>query len=420
MQAYDVIVVGAGAAGMVAAGMVAERGASVLLLERKHKVGLKIRITGRGRCNITNTRDMDYYRTKVFGPEELWVTALEQFGPPDIVELLERNGLETVVEQGDRVFPKSGKAADVADTLLGYVQKGGGEVRLNAMVERLRPQADGSILLEVNADGQAQSFLGRTVVMATGGKSYPTTGSDGQAYGVLQEVGHSITDLYPALVGFETLPRLYEKERFPLKNVGVRLRVEGETIAEDFGDLELTPEGLAGSTILRVSREAVLASRRGKVPVCLLDLKPARSVEQLAERIAHDARERAGEQLFSIARAWLPAPLVPPVLRFSGANPKAKGSELAPATCQSIATTIKGLRLQVTGFEDWNRAITTGGGIPWEELNTKDLSSRIVPNLYICGELLDLDANTGGFNLQLAWSTGALVARSIMARQAAQ
>ncbi|PID90125.1 MAG: aminoacetone oxidase family FAD-binding enzyme, partial [Bacteroidetes bacterium] len=318
---YDVVVVGGGAAGLIAAGMAAERGASVLLLERKHRIGMKLRITGKGKCNITNTRDMDYYRTKVFGPEEVWVKALEQFTNRDIVDLLEANGLPTVIERGDRVYPKSGKAADVVETLVAYVEKGGATILLNALVEHLKPQDDGSIALGVNVDGQPQSFIGRSVIMATGGKSYPSTGSDGQAYGVLQEVGHTITELYPALVAFETLPRLYEKERFPLKNVGVELRVDGQTVAQDFGDMELTPEGVGGSTILRVSREAVLASNRGKVPVCVLDLKPSRTAEQLAERIERDVRERSGEQLFSIARAWLPAPLVPPVLRFAGANP---------------------------------------------------------------------------------------------------
>lgn len=404
---YETIVVGGGPAGLMAAATAAHGGHRVLLLERMPRLGTKLRITGKGKCNITNTRTIEGYREKIFAPDEAWIPALEKFGNRDIVALLERLGVATVVERGDRVYPESHRAHDVADALGRYAVEEGVEIRCGELVERVEQTIEGRFVLSVrNREGEGGRYTSDTLVMATGGQSYPRTGSDGQGYSLLKGLGHSITELYPSLVGFHTVPRLYERNRFELRNVGVTVRVKGEVIAEDFGDLELTPEGIAGSTILRVSRATVLAMRRGEVPIIVLDLKPARSESQMVERILKDCVERRGEAIHSIARSWLPAPLVGAVLKFANVNPNVRGARVSPSQAASLAGAMKTVRLRVHGHEDWNRAVCTGGGVPWEELNMLDYSSRLVPGLFVCGELLDIDANTGGFNLQIAYSTG--------------
>ncbi len=406
---YDVIVVGGGAAGMMAAGRAGECGARTLLLEKMPRLGTKVRITGKGRCNLTNIASRHLFISH-FGPQGRFLhNAFGRFFSEDLRSLLERFGTPTKVERGGRVFPLSDQAVDVVIALERYMKTHRVEIRLNTPVR-------GLILREGAVAGvrtDAGPIAGRTVILATGGLSYPGTGSTGDAYPWLESVGHTIRPLRPALVPLETQePWSHELAGLTLHNVRVTLRVNGQPRHSQFGEMLFTHFGVSGP----ISTLAVDALSEGKVELSI-DLKPAISDEELDARLQKELAEHGRQAIKTIARNLLPQRLIPPVLEQAGIAPDKVGAQITAAERRRLAGTLRDLRLTVTGSRSFREAMVTAGGVDVNEVDPRTMESRLVRGLYIVGELLDVHADTGGYNLQAAFSTG-YVAGSAAAERA--
>lgn len=409
---YDIVVVGGGASGLLAAATAASEGAVTLLVERMPRVGTKLRITGKGRCNITNARPIEDFRPMLHGDVALALGALSRFTNLQVLELLHREGVQTIVERGDRVYPLSGRAADVAEALLHHCKRHGVEVWVDSLVERIEKEDNGWKIVLSNG----QEAEGKALILACGGQSYPRTGSDGSGYRLAESLGHSTTELFPTLVGFFVNTDWGVRERFLVKNVGLTLSYNGEkVVALSPVDVELCNDWVGGPGILRLSRLAMEGLRGGKVVDLAIDFKPALTVEKLLARFQRDIAERGHEPLRSLARAWMPAELLKAILRRARLSPQLKGGQLKVEEQEYLASTLKSFTLQLLTSEDWERAVVTAGGIVSQEVDAQTLASRFHKGLFFCGEMLDIDANTGGFNLQLAYSTG-VVAGSEAAR----
>lgn len=400
---YDIIVVGGGPAGLLAAGTAAAEGAKTLLVERMPRVGTKLRITGKGRCNITNARPIEEFRPMLHGNVGLAMGALQRFTNQQVLELLQLEGVQTIQERGDRVYPLSGRASDVAEAFLHYCKRNGVEVWVDSSVEGIEKKGAGWKILLANGDVAE----GRVLILACGGQSYPRTGSDGTGYRLAKALGHSITELFPTLVGFFVNTDWGVRERFLVKNVRLTLRCNGENKVElSPVDIELCNDWVGGPGVLRLSRRAMEGLRRGETVELVVDFKSALSTEKLLARFQRDVAERGHEPLLSLARAWVPAELLKAILRRARLSPQLKGSMLKIGDLERLVATLKSFTLQFLTSEDWERAVVTAGGIASQEVDEQTLASRLHKGLFFCGEMLDIDANTGGFNLQLAYSTG--------------
>ncbi len=409
---YDVIVVGGGAAGLMSACTAAERGKHVLLLEKMDQAGRKLRITGKGRCNLTNTnplRDtLPHIGSSTAGATNkpgqtggVWLrNAYGRFFAPELMEWFEQRGVELTVERGNRVYPASGKALDIFLALIGELEQNPNvTIRKNTTVksiETFEGQAT-AVILE-----KGERIPCRHIVLATGGLSYPTTGSTGAGYRMTQELGHAVVEPVPSLVALkceEMIPE--EMVGFQLKNV--KLTVEGK---EFFGEMTFVKDGLAGPIVLSASRIASRPLHRGETLTASLDLKPALSPEQLDRRLLSDI-DTNGTRVFNDAlRLWLPAELIPLALKQLHIEYYKRLHQITGEERRRLRDWLKGIKFTLKGTHDWNEAIVTQGGVALGEVNPKTMESRLVKGLYIVGELLDLDADTGGYNLQIAFSTG--------------
>lgn len=409
---YDVIVVGGGAAGLMAACTAAERGKHVLLLEKMDQAGRKLRITGKGRCNLTNTnplRDtLPHIGSSTAGATNkpgqtggVWLrNAYGRFFAPELMEWFEQRGVELTVERGNRVYPASGKALDIFLALIGELEQNPNvTIRKNTTVksiETFEGQAT-AVILE-----KGERIPCRHIILATGGLSYPTTGSTGAGYRMAQELGHAVIEPVPSLVALkceEMIPE--EMVGFQLKNV--KLTVEGK---EFFGEMTFVKDGLAGPIVLSASRIASRPLHRGETLTASLDLKPALSPEQLDRRLLSDI-DTNGTRVFNDAlRLWLPAELIPLTLKQLHIEYYKRLHQITGEERRRLRDWLKGIKFTLKGTHDWNEAVVTQGGVSLAEVNPKTMESRLVKGLYIVGELLDLDADTGGYNLQIAFSTG--------------
>ncbi len=409
---YDVIVVGGGAAGLMSACTAAERGKHVLLLEKMDQAGRKLRITGKGRCNLTNTnplRDtLPHIGSSTAGATNkpgqtggVWLrNAYGRFFAPELMEWFEQRGVELTVERGNRVYPSSGKALDIFLALIGELEQNPNvTIRKNTTVksiETFEGQAT-AVILE-----KGERIPCRHIVLATGGLSYPTTGSTGAGYRMTQELGHAVVEPVPSLVALkceEMIPE--EMVGFQLKNV--KLTVKGK---EFFGEMTFVKDGLAGPIVLSASRIASRPLHRGETLTASLDLKPALSPEQLDRRLLSDI-DTNGTRVFNDAlRLWLPAELIPLALKQLHIEYYKRLHQITGEERRRLRDWLKGIKFTLKGTHDWNEAIVTQGGVALGEVNPKTMESRLVKGLYIVGELLDLDADTGGYNLQIAFSTG--------------
>jgi len=401
-MAYDVAVIGGGPAGLLAAGRAAMLGASVVLLEKMEKPARKLRITGKGRCNITNMRPLEEQLKEIHPEPRFLRQAFGAFFNTDLIALLGEEGVETKTERGDRVFPASDRAWDVAEALVAWARRQGVEIINHAKVERLLIQ-DGAITGLVLAQGPP--VLARCCIIATGGLSYPLTGSTGDGHRFAEAAGHRLEPLRPSLVGLHTDPVFAFAEGLNLRNVEMTLWVEGKKHATAFSEAEFTDQGLDGPIVLKLSRRIVafLAADR-KVEVTL-DLKPALDVQKLEARLLRDCA-LPGATSGALLRSLLPAQLVEVYAGRLGLDPAGAAAQLDGPRRKKLIALLKELRFKVTGHGGWEEAIVTAGGVSLKELDPRTMASKKVGRLYFAGEVVDLDANTGGYNLQIAFSTG--------------
>lgn len=400
---YDLIVIGGGPAGLMAAGSAAERGARTLLLERMPRIGTKLRITGKGRCNITNARPIEDYLPFLHGNVVLAQNALQRFSNEQVVQLLNAEGVPTILERGDRIYPLSGRASDVAEAFVRYCTRHGVTLKTETLVTNLEASKSGWNVITQ----EGNSYEAKVLILACGGRSYPRTGSDGAGYELAAMLGHTTTEIFQTLVGFTVNTDFTLRERFLVKNVGLKLLAQGKEIAvQTPADIELVDAWIGGPGVLRLSRLAMEHLRAQEQVILQIDFKPALNEQKLLARLQRDIQERCAEVLRSVARAWMPEGIVKPVLRRARLSSQTKVGMLKEQELQSLCDALKCFTVTLLEPDDWDRAVVTAGGIKNEEIDPQTLCSRIHPNLYFCGELLDIDGNTGGFNLQLAYSTG--------------
>ncbi|MFI3331656.1 MAG: NAD(P)/FAD-dependent oxidoreductase [Rikenellaceae bacterium] len=411
---YDVVVIGAGASGLMAAGTAAREGKKVLLIEKMEKAGRKIRISGKGRCNITNMRPSEEFLSKVRANREFFAPSFEGFDNEDCFKFFESLGLELEVERGERVFPSSGKAWDVANALVDWCEEAGVEMWFNSRVEKIKVLSDFiSGVSYITKRGFPRNVECKNVIIATGGVSYPGTGSTGDGYNFAYELGHNIEEIRPALVPLEsTFPGVLAMQGLMLKNVKVKLLIDGEIASEEFGEMEFTTKGLGGSVILRISRKAVDAlidERRVKIAI---DLKPALSEEILRERIARElSMLEPSEGMEQLMRKLMPKQLVSPLAKAIEAPFKATVEWFSEENCEKLIAVLKEFVIPVSDYRPFEEAVVTAGGVDVNDVDANTLQSKLIKGLYFAGEVLDLDADTGGYNLQIAFSTGVLAGK---------
>jgi predicted Rossmann fold flavoprotein len=410
----SVIVVGGGAAGLMAAGQAAECGASVLLLERMELVGRKLRITGKGRCNLTNLAPLGDFLAH-FGPDGRFLRqSFGRFFAPELLAFFEELGLATVTERGGRVFPVSEHARDVVEALARWAEGRGVEVLVRARVGRLLLE-DGRVLGVQLFGSAGQVYHADAVVLATGGASYPATGSTGDGYRLAELLGHTIVPIRPALVPLETAGDVARRlQGLSLRNVAVCLRVDGKTMRSDkgLGEMIFTHFGVSGPIILSLSRQVVDALRQGQSVELSIDLKPALDEKKLDARLLRDLDAYGKRQFQTLLKDLMPQKLIPVCMDLTGIPPHKLGHQITSQERKRLRAWLKDFRLEVTGHRPFDEAIITAGGVSTRQVDPRTMASRLVEGLYFAGEVLDVDADTGGYNLQAAFSTGWVAGRA--------
>lgn len=413
MENFDVVVIGAGAAGLLAAGRAASLGAKVLLLEKMEREGRKMLISGKGRCNITNQSTLPEFIKHVHPSGNFLKTALHEFFHEDIINLLNNKQVETVVERGARVFPKSNKAADVVQAMVKWAVEQGAEIRLKSKLQNLQIE-DGQIAgLTYLNNGQQKQIACKSVILCTGGYSYPATGSNGEGHIVAQKLGHAMEKSRQALVPIEVLETIDSKlNGLNLRNVNAIVWADGKKMAEEFGELTFAPWGLTGPIILTLSRGIVDAFNSGKKLEIAIDLKSALTEQTLDARLLRDIDANGKLPLDKLFKLWLPIQLIEPVLTRLAFDSKLLANQLTAKDRRKIRILFKDYRFHVSGIRPFKEAIVTAGGIKTSEISSKTMESKHIHNLYFAGEIIDVDADTGGYNLQIAFSTGWLAGTS--------
>ena len=401
---YDVIVVGAGAAGMMAAGTAARNGHRVLLLEKMEKSGRKVRITGKGRCNVTNARPPEEFAGQVRTNAEFFSTAFAEFNNRATIRFFERLGVKLDVERGERVFPRSGKAWDIANALLEYCVDNGVKIVYDTRVTEIMT-LNGRVfgVRYRNKRGFERKEECPRVIVATGGVSYPATGSTGDGYVFAADTGHAVEPVRPSLTPLvSSCLWIKNMNGLLLRNVRATLCIDGEAVREEFGELGFSERGIEGAVALRMSRDAVDALIDGKGVGLMVDLKPGLTEEMLRERIAREMAEMGPEEFFSeLLRKLVPKALVIP-------HSKNYIRKITPEQIERLVKLLKGMVFPISDYAPFEYAVVTAGGVSCEDVNRYTMESLKVKGLYFAGEVLDLDANTGGYNLQIAFSTGRL------------
>lgn len=408
---YDVIVIGAGAAGLMAAATAARNGKKVLLMEKMEKAGRKIRISGKGRCNVTNARPPEEFKESIRTNAEFFEVAFAEFNNKATIRLFERLGVKLDIERGQRVFPHSGKAWDIANALVDYCLDNEVEIAYNTRVNRILT-LDGKIygVTYINKRGFERKEEAENVIIATGGVSYPGTGSTGDGYIFADQVGHTIEEVRPSLTPLRTShPQRKYLDGLLLKNIQARLIVEDEVVREEFGEISFSDRGIEGAVALRVSRDAVDALIDEKRVKLVIDMKPALTEVMLQERIRREIEEMQPDEFFSeLLRKLVPKHLVMPIAHEMDVHSKNYIRKITDAEINRLVKILKGFVFPITDYAPFEFAVVTAGGVRCDEVNKYTMESLKVKGLYFAGEVLDLDANTGGYNLQIAFSTGRL------------
>lgn len=413
-ERYDVVVIGAGPAGLLAAGKAAMGGARVVILEKMEKPARKLRITGKGRCNITSLKPLDEFLAEINPEPRFLRDAFGEFFSNDIIGLIESQGVSVVIERGQRVFPGNVKAWDVAEALIRWAKGLGVSIICHATVTAINLTNNVISSVTYAANGEHLVQCG-SVVLATGGKSYPATGSTGEGFLLAEKCGHRITPLRPTLVGLETNPVYGSASGLLLKNVTLSVFIDGKKVSHEFGELEIMPYGLSGAIALRVSREVVGFLDEGRDVALEIDFKPALDHEKIDNRLLREIDGNSKMGMIDLARKLLPKQLAEIMLGELGIAFQKIVSRTSSHDRKLIRLWLKGKRFSVTGYRSWNEAIATAGGVSLKEVNPHTMESKLVKGLYFGGEVLDLDGATGGFNLQIAYSTGWLAGKSAAA-----
>lgn len=400
-----VVIIGGGAAGLLAGIATAQNGAQTTILEKMRRPGKKMLITGKGRCNITNNCDLQEIIKNIPGNGRFLNSALRRFTNQDIVQLLEDNGLPTKVERGGRVFPVSDKATDVVDTLVKIFKGYGGTLVTDCKVKSIM-EAGSKVTGVTTADGQV--FEADAVILAAGGSSYPGTGSDGSGVKLAKALGHSIVPLKPCLVPLESdSPYIPDLQGLSLRNIEGTVYADGKKIGSEFGEMLFTHFGVSGPIILSLSKCVAEAITAGAQDIELaIDLKPALDKEKLDARLQRDFVQYSRKQMANGMKDLLPQRLIAPVLDEAFIDEEKFVNQLSRAERQRIVDVLKAFTITITGTRPLAEAIVTAGGVSLKEIDPKTMESKIVKGLFIAGEVMDIDGYTGGYNLQAAFSTG--------------
>ena len=402
----NVVITGGGPAGMMAAIIAARQGFKVTLVEKNEKLGKKLFITGKGRCNITNAGDTEDLFNSIVTNRKFMFSSFNGFSNYDTLGFFDELGLHIKIERGNRVFPESDHSSDVIGALNRELKRLSVDVRLNTEVKDIIVNGGKATGVVVKCSGKESTIQADNVIVATGGNSYQSTGSTGDGYRFARKLGHSVTPILPALVPFNVAEDWEsDLQGLSLKNVSIVVLDGKQEIYSDFGEMLFTHFGVSGPLILSASSFA--ARRIKEHPLQLvIDLKPALSQEQLDERILRDFDEEKNKAFKNSLDKLLPKKMIPVIVRLSDIDGNKKVNEITKQERQKLVSLIKGLELTITGLRGFNEAIITQGGINVREINPTTMESKLVKNLHFAGEVLDVDALTGGFNLQIAWSTG--------------
>ena len=416
----NVVVIGGGPAGMMAAITSAENGNNVTLLEKKERLGRKLLITGKGRCNITSSLPIDKFIQNVPGNGQFLYSAFKNYTNTDIIAFLKDEGLEVKEERGNRIFPITDKSLDVLKCFTKRLKELNVKIEYNMKVTEVVPKDESKKLkvIAVEMDKNIYKdkvFEAEKVILATGGKSYPLTGSTGDGYEIATKLGHTVTKIRPSLVPLESfdINMCKELQGLSLRNVKIQLKdkEKNKLIYEDFGEMLFTHFGVSGPTILSSSAHLVRYKNidellKNKKIILNIDFKPALSGEKLDERILRDFNEFKNKQFKNSLDKLLPQKLIPVIIEKGGINPDKKVNEINKKERHRLVNLLKNFEVTIKGFRPIDEAIITSGGINIKEINPKTMESKLVEGLYFAGEIIDVDAYTGGFNLQIAYSTG--------------
>ena len=403
---FDVVVIGGGPAGMMAAGRARELGAKVLLLEKNAALGRKLLLTGKGRSNITKAEFSPRELLKKYGREgDFLLHPLSVFGGKETIDFFEKKGLKTKIERGKRIFPQSDKAADVLNILISYLEKGKVEIMTNSEVKKIIKEKN-RIVKVILKDGE--EILAKNYIIATGGKSYPGTGSIGEGYQWAKELGHKVNKLRPVLVPLkikENWPKM--AQGLSLKNVELTVFQNNKKQDSRFGEMLFTHFGISGPIVLDLSGKVGELLEKGEVKL-VLDLKPALDFETLDKRLQSDFSKYSNKLFKNSLSDLLPQKLISIIVDLSGINPEKKVNEITRQERQKLVKLLKGLEMRVSSLLGFETAIVTAGGVSLKEIDSKTMKSKLIENLFFAGEIIDLHGPTGGYNLQLCWSTGYL------------
>lgn len=408
MRNYDVIIVGGGAAGCVAAGYAAQNGKSVLILERNRRPARKILVTGKGRCNVTNNCEPEEFFRHVRSNPRFLYGALNRFTPKSTMELFENLGVPLKTERGRRVFPVSDRALDIADALQLFIKNKNVEVKQKRVKELVFEE---NVLKGVLTEN-GEIFRAQKVLISTGGLSYSATGSSGDGYKLAKQAGHTIVKTRPSLVGIYTAENLSDASGLSLKNVVLRLynAKNKKPIYEELGEMLITHEGISGPLVLSASSFMSTEPSDYRIE---LDLKPGLSAEELDTRILRDFSEKKNRCFINALDELLPRSFIPYVVEKSGIDPETKVNQITKAQRLELITAIKAFTLKPVELGDIETAVVTAGGVSVKEIDPKTMESKLCKGLYFAGEVIDLDAETGGYNLQIAFATGYVAGMAI-------
>lgn len=404
----NVIIIGGGPAGMIAGISAAKSGNKVTIIEKMNSCGKKLLITGKGRCNITNSTDINGFIENTPCNGRFLYGALNNFDNYDIIDLLESEGVKTKVERGGRIFPVSDRAISVLDALLRILKKLDVHILTNSEVKNII--VDAGEVKGIRLDNGKEIYADK-VILATGGKSYPVTGSTGDGYKLAKELGHTVTNIKPSLIPLTSSSKeCIQLQGLSLRNISIELKHNDKVIYKDFGEMLFTHYGVSGPVILSASAHLIryknvdelLKSNSIKLEI---DLKPALTEEKLDLRILRDFEEVKNKEFKNSLDKLLPQKLIPVVMEKTKINPKKQVNEITKEERQRIVKILKCFEISINGIRPIEEAIITSGGISTKEINPKTMESKIIKGLYFAGEIIDVDALTGGFNLQIAWST---------------